>query len=458
MTNSTLWIKGFRRHLFGKPSAQPLTEGPAPLPADAPGGVFALIARLLPASLFPLAPGRRERALTPHVTALTWIAQALDGVSCRQALGKLADASKDQQAPGDSAYIAARDRLSLDQLHAAQHHLDRQLTEAARPEDLYRGHRVLAADATGFSMPDTASNAADYAYPGSQKEGCGFPVGQLLGLFDLFTAHIVAYLTTSWQCHEAPLMMRLLSFLRRGDILVADTAYSSYALLALLLQQGTHAVMPVHQARCLKPGLNRLPKPKQLPRNHWTKEQWSALPEHIEIRVIEQTWQRPGFRDQTRHLVTTLLDSKPYPDAELIALYARRWDVELGFRNLKETMGFGILRTKTADRIAKEIAVNVLAYNLLRHLMREGARRRHLAPRCLSFAGVLGVLQTSGHRLKRKSNGGGLIGYEELLRKVSAQKLPLRRNPYRWEPRVVKRRPKIHALMTKPRAAYKTAA
>lgn len=457
MSNSTLWIKGFPRNLFGKPSAQPLIEGPAPLPADVPGGVFALIARLLPACLFPLAPGQRERRLTPHITALTWIAQALDGVSCHQALGKLADASKDQQAPGDSAYIAARDRLILDQLHGGQQHLDRQLTEAARTEDLYRGHRVLAADATGFSMPDTASNAAVYAYPGSQKEGCGFPVGQLLGLFDLFTAHIVAYLATSWQCHEAPLMMRLLRFLRRGDILVADTAYSSWALLALLLQQGSHAVMPVHQARDLKPGLHRLPKP-QLPRNHWTKEDWNALPDFIEIRVIAQTWRRPGFRPQTRHLVTTLLDSQTYPEAELIALYAGRWDVELGFRNLKETMGFGILRTKTAERIAKEIAVNVLAYNLLRHLMWEGARRRHLAPRCLSFAGVLGVLQTSGHRLKRKAHGPCLTGHEELLRKVSAQKLPKRRNPYRWEPRVVKRRPKKRTLMTKPRAAYKTAA
>jgi Transposase DDE domain len=457
MINSTLWLKGFPRNLFGKPSSQTLLEGPAPLP-EAPQGVFALISRLLPAGLFPLAPGQRTRELTPHVTALTWIAQALDGVSCRQALGKLADASKDQQAPGDSAYIAARDRLILDQLHGGQQHLDRQLTEAARPEDLYRGHRVLAADATGFSMPDTASNAAVYAYPGSQKEGCGFPVGQLLGLFDLFTAHIVTYLATSWQCHEAPLMMRLLSFLRRGDILVADTAYSSYALIARLLGQGSHAVMPLHQSRRLKPGRHRLTKPVQMPRNHWTKEQWDSLPEDLEIRVIADTWERPGFRPQTRHLVTTLLDSQTYPDGELTALYARRWDVELGFRNLKETMGLGILRTKTADRIAKEIAVNVLAYNVLRHLMWEGARCRHLAPRSLSFADVLGVLQTSGHRLKRKTNGGGLIGYEELLRKVPAQKLPKRRNPYRWEPRVVKRRPKKRALMTKPRAAYKTAA
>jgi hypothetical protein len=456
MTNRTLWLKGFPKNFFGRPSGKPLIEGLDPIP-EAPDGVFALICRLLPTRLFPLAPGQRERELTPHRTALTWIAQALDAVSCLKALGKLAAASTDQQAPSGSAYVAARDRLSLDQLHAAQQHLDRQLTEAARPEDLYRGHRVLAADATGFSMPDTASNAAVYSYPGSQKEGCGFPTGQLLGLFDLFTAHIVAYLTTTWQCHEAPLMMRLLSLLRRGDILVADTAYSAWGLLALLLPQGTHAVMPLHQGRRLKPGLHRLPKPR-MPRKHWTKNAWAALPDFIEIRVIEQTWQRPGYRPQTRHLVTTLLDSETYPDAELIALYARRWDVELGFRNLKETMGFGILRTKTADRIAKEIAVNVLAYNVLRHLMWAGACRRRLAPRRLSFAGVLGVLQTCGHRLKRKANGLGLIGYEELLRKVSAQKLPKRRNPYRWEPRVVKRRPKVHALMTKPRAAYKTAA
>jgi hypothetical protein len=251
-------------------------------------------------------------------------------------------------------------------------------------------------------------------------------------------------------------MMRLLKCLRAGDILAADTAYSAWGLLALLLEQGTHAVMPLHQARRLKAGLHLIEKP-QIPRKHWTKEQWDALPKFIEIRVLADTWQRPGFRKTTRLLVTTLLDSKKYPDSEIIALYCRRWDVELGFRNLKDTMGLGILRTKTADRVAKEIAVNVLAYNLLRHVMWEGSRRSHVAPRELSFCATLELIQLQGHGLKLKPNGKGLIGYEEILRTVSKQQLPKRRNPYRWEPRVKKRRPSNYPLMTKPRKSYKVA-
>jgi IS4 transposase len=43
--------------------------------------------------------------------------------------------------------------------------------------------------------------------------------------------------------------------------------------------------------------------------------------------------QRRGFR--TRTLFTSLLDPVAYPAAELAALYHERWELELGFDELK---------------------------------------------------------------------------------------------------------------------------
>jgi len=46
-----------------------------------------------------------------------------------------------------------------------------------------------------------------------------------------------------------------------------------------------------------------------------------------------------------KHLVTTLLDAEKYPWEELVSLYLGRWDIELRFRDIKTTMGFGAWRS-----------------------------------------------------------------------------------------------------------------
>ena len=81
----------------------------------------------------------------------------------------------------------------------------------------------------------------------------------------------------------------------------------------------------------------------------------------------------------------------------------------------------------------------VVAYNLVRRVMAEAARRQGVAPERISFADAL--------RWLREAKRG-----EELP--------PLRVNrerPGRAEPRVKKRRPKQYDLMNKPRAVLRAA-
>jgi hypothetical protein len=51
----------------------------------------------------------------------------------------------------------------------------------------------------------------------------------------------------------------------------------------------------------------------------------------------------PGCRSRHITLVTTLLDPVRYPADELIALYCRRWRIELCRRDLKTTFGSDLL-------------------------------------------------------------------------------------------------------------------
>jgi hypothetical protein len=55
------------------------------------------------------------------------------------------------------------------------------------------------------------------------------------------------------------------------------------------------------------------------------------LPTKFEARAIR--YQRPGFAEQT--LLTSLRDSKRFPKQERTELYHERWELELGYDELK---------------------------------------------------------------------------------------------------------------------------
>ena len=65
-------------------------------------------------------------------------------------------------------------------------------------------------------------------------------------------------------------------------------------------------------------------------------------------------------------LVSSLTDAKAVSKPELLDLYRSRWHVELDFRSIKDAMQMDVLRCKTAQMVRKEVAVHLLAYNLIR--------------------------------------------------------------------------------------------
>jgi len=100
----------------------------------------------------------------------------------------------------------------------------------------------------------------------------------------------------------------------------------------------------------------------------------------IEGRVIAQRVGR-GKHKQWLYLFTTT----SMPGKEVVALYGRRWRIETDLRHLKQTVHLCRLSTHSADMMEKELLVAVMAYNLVRAIMFQAARRAQLDPRQLSF-------------------------------------------------------------------------
>src|SRR5699024_7922294 len=164
-----------------------------------------------------------------------------------------------------------------------------------------------------------------------------------------------------------------------------------------------------------------------------------ATPDTLTVRELATTG---------KVLVTTLRDAKATPKHEIKKLYKERWHVEVDFRNLKTTLGMAHLRAKSPQMARKELWVYLLAYNLIRWLMRASARWANVLPRMLSFkhaVNLLGHWRSSAPLCTPPSDS-----LEALLVLIAQQRVGNRSG--RIEPRAVKRRPKPYALLMMPRA------
>jgi hypothetical protein len=112
------------------------------------------------------------------------------------------------------------------------------------------------------------------------------------------------------------------------------------------------------------------------------------------------------------------------------------------------------LRCKTPHRVRNEFLMHLVAYNLIRRMMALAATQAKVPPWEISFKGTL---QTLSHFLPLLGSCMPLeAGCQTLLDCIAAHVVGHR--PDRYEPRRIKRRPKSHDLLMKPRRDYKRSA
>jgi hypothetical protein len=399
----------------------------------------------------------RERELGPVRTLHAFILQVLHGnTACTHAV-RLAGLNCSA-----TAYCQARARLPL----AVYERLLRQTSQAARRTSSlprWHGHRTFLVDGSSFSMADTPALQAHFGQPGGQQAGCGFPTAHWLTMFDAQSGLLIKQLAAPLRTHDMALVATLHPELRQGDVLVGDTAFSSYAHLALLRERKLHGVFRLHQRvlcsfRQDRKLVGKRPKgtkarhasgwliaklgkfdqlvayarPKHRPR--WmSQEVYHTLPPALIVREIRYRTKAKRGRTQEVTLVTTLVDPVQYPAEEIAALYGQRWTIETNLAHLKTTMGMDVLHCRSVDGVLKELAVYALVYNLVRLVMLSAAYEQRVPVATISFVDALRWLVQACHR---------------------QSPLRLLTNPYRpsrHEPRVRKRRPKQYPLMNVPR-------
>jgi len=182
-------------------------------------------------------------------------------------------------------------------------------------------------------------------------------------------------------------------------------------------------------------------------RPDWMSEQeYAACPEQIEIRLVDLHIEQTGFRSKKYTIATTILDDKVYSRDWITSVYRSRWLVELDIRSIKCSLDMDIVRAKTPGMVQTEIWSCLLAYNLIRLKMLQSCAVKGRMPRTLSFTTTMQLLASNWVMasviLTEKLVQ---LGWETSCSERVGNRLD------RIEPRANKRRPKLLALLTKPR-------
>jgi len=399
----------------------------------------------------------RDRIFTPLVTLKAFIFQVLsaDG-SCRQAVNHVLSERLYQGCSANSintgAYCKARKHLPHEQLKLAVELSGKTLHQKAHKRWLWKGHNTLLTDGTTVLMPDTPDNQAIFPQQSNQKPGLGFPITRIVGLISLSVGSVVSYSMGPYQgkgSGETSLFSRVINAIGKDEILLADRYYCTWTIIALIIQQGSHVLVQNHAQR--KPDFRR---GKRLgAKDHlieWNKTarkpgwisplDYDALPDVIRFRE---------FSVEGRVYVTTLMNEKKYHKKELADLYTKRWAIELDFRSLKTHMKMDMLSCKSPEMVKKEIAVYLLAYNLIRASIARASKLKSKIPRQISFMstvqifneGILQMAVLSGNLLKYVIDG--------LLNAIAS--ISIGQQKRKKQPRAIKRRPKAYPLLKEPR-------
>ena len=260
------------------------------------------------------------------------------------------------------------------------------------------------------------------------------------------------------QSGETWLLWKMLDQLKPGDTLVADCFYCTYWLIAACQTRGVNIVMKNHHKRGDDPvGANRINKHERTivwlrPQSPtWmSHEEYEAMPDQVEVRLIDVVIEQPGFRSKKFTVATTIMDRRIYSRRWIASVYRSRWLVELDIRAIKCSLGMDIIRAKTPAMVKSEIWSCLLAYNLIRMKMLQSCAVNGRMPRTLSFTTTMQLLAGTWVL-------AAVVLTDEMVQlglEMSSSETVGDR-PDRIEPRANKRRPKILALLNKPRSIAK---
>jgi putative transposase len=398
-------------------------------------------------------PDFRKRVFDPLLTLFLFIGQALcPDNSLAEVVHQINTLrglyGEKPISPSTSAYAQARKRLPLDLLKDIFIQLVSNILSNAPDYLCWRGKKVTVIDGTTFTMADTRPNNKEWEKHGNYNGKSNFPMLRVVGVFDLFTGVLKDFIVAPLKgkgTGEASLALTLSPHFSPEEVIMADSLYANYFVMADLQSKGVNFVLNSFGSRKTdfrqgiklgkKDHLITIIKPtncKGLP-----SETFNEIADSIVIRETEVTLYREGHRPKKIIVYSSFLDPNEVPSEELAWLYEQRWQAELSFRNLKSTLQVEHLSSKDPDMVQKQLYATFIAHNMVRNTMVKAAKKKSSLPCEISFKSALRVINKINTVENKCPDANIKKMYDQML--IHLGELLVNQRPGRMAPRKLKR-------------------
>ncbi|QBG34850.1 IS4 family transposase [Litorilituus sediminis] len=348
-----------------------------------------------------------------------------------------------------SALVQARQRLGADAVKEvfkvmAQHGYESNQFET------WAGLNLLAVDGVVWRVADTAENHKVFETQSNQHRENIYPQIRMVCHMEITSHQLINSVFSGYRTNEMKLAEGLIETTPDNTLTIFDKGYYSLGLLNRWHQAGEqrHWMIPARKDLNYDviQSLGKNDKRIRLTTTPQARKKFNDLPEHIEARLVSKKIKGKEYR-----ILTSMVDPIRFPSEEMVELYRYRWEIELGYREMKQSLlnSAYTLRSKRPDMIEQELWGLLLCYNLIRQGMTAAARKLNSTwPNQLSFTSCSMAITQFFATLPLSSPGNIPKHYEALLTQMTYFKLPERREERQY-PRWVKAKPQRYPRNTK---------
>ena len=331
---------------------------------------------------------RRRKLPAEQVVWLTVGMSMFGNTSIRQTLDRLNLTINGKVVP--STISDARKRLGPKPLSYLFELLAKAWTPAT-PSAMWKGLRLFGIDGTTIRLADSDENFDHFGKPGSSRGEAGYPQARVVAVMDLGLRLLHSAQIGPLSQGESTLSSPMLKTMPDDSLCLMDRGFMSFAQFFNLTENSANrhflcrARMDARYRviEVLKDGSQLV----ELQASAKAKEKNLDIMDKMKIRVIDY---HVEGHDHIR-IFTSLMDEKKYPARDLAILYHERWEIEVGFDELRTDMlnRKESLRSKSPDGVDQEIWSMLLTYNLIRREMALTAQSHQEKPSVMSFKSSL---------------------------------------------------------------------
>jgi hypothetical protein len=292
-----------------------------------------------------------------------------------------------------SSLSEARQRLGKEPVKALFEKSAEHWASQTHVDDNWHGLQPFAIDGTTLRTEDTPELREHFGSANTSGEfESGYPVMQLTCLMNV-RSHIVLR-AEAGEYRESELFQttKMLESVPDNSVLLMDKLYHCAKLLLELENKGNSRFWVTPIRKDLKYGVTH----SYADNDHLVERDLSSA--RRKDKTLPKRW---GMRlvtyktaNGTTVKLATNLPHDDYPAAGIIALYKERWEIELGYREVKTSMlnKAITLRSKKIDLVYQELYGMLIAYNLVRHEIALTADNVGLRPTRISFKSCLRIV------------------------------------------------------------------